>query len=68
MIRLAIKESIQNETGKVKIPTRLNNRLFRQSSLQYVRSNFERTFAIQHVSRIPHEPTSELVSPDAFRF
>jgi hypothetical protein len=49
MFKLAIKESIESETGEIKIFAKSNNHLLSQSSFQHVRSNLERRVAIQHL-------------------
>jgi hypothetical protein len=50
MVRVAIKESIWNETGKIRRFTRSNNPFIRQSHFQNVRSNFGRGVEIQNLS------------------
>jgi hypothetical protein len=49
-IRLAIEESIGNETWDTKGFTWPNNPLARQLPFQHVRFNFERSIAIQHLN------------------
>jgi hypothetical protein len=49
MARLGIKESVENDTGKMRIATRSINLLLRQSPFQHALSNFEKRVAIHHL-------------------